>query len=153
MDCTSEKSHEMNSIYAHPADEYFQSTKTNVSDDIFSYFLRNKKIMTISNDLFLNYYSPELSEKISVIFNNICGNNSNNNMMVAEINENSNNIESLPGIICIDSDKNAQIQALIFNPKYSLQKNEFWQALSSESEVALKRMGLRLRLSNKLSLP
>ena len=152
-DCASEKSHEMNTIYSSKADEYFQSGRVITSDDAISYFLKNKKIMTISYDLFLNFFTPELSSEISVVFNNICGNSSNKNMMLAEINSETNSIEAIPGIICANSEDNAELHELVFNPKYSVQKNEFWKALQNESEKAFRRMGLKLELSKELRLP
>lgn len=145
-DCASEKSHEMNTIYSSKADEYFQSGRIITSDNAISYFLKNKKFMTIGYDLFLNFLTPELSSEISIVFNNICGNNSNKNLMLAEINSETNNIQAIPGIICADPDENAQLHELIFNPKYSLQKNKFWKALQIEAEKAFIIMSSKLEL-------
>lgn len=151
VDCASQKNHEMNMVYSSKASDYYQSKDLVVSDDIISYFLANKKIMTVSYDLFLNYYTPELSNEISIVFNSICKNNSNQNMMLAEIDSETMNIQSIPAVVCIDTDKNAEIHELTFNPMYSTEKNYFWQALQAESELAYKRMGLKLTLSRKLN--
>ena len=145
-DCASQKNHEMNMLYSSNASDFFQS-KDKINDDIIAYFLSQKKIMSISYDLFLNYYTPELSNEIAIIFGSICQNGSNENLMLAEIDSNTLSIVSIPAIVCIDAAKNAQIHELAYNPLYSSEKINFWQQLQAESEKAYKRMGLKLHVS------
>ncbi len=141
-DCGTEKSQEVHMIY-NQLDNYIEATSQIVSSHDLGYFLNNKKFLTISYDFFLNYFNPESSSDLALVFNNICKTQSVNNLILVEIEEQKNTISSIVGAICTDEHGFSLLRNITLNSNYSTESDHYWRKINQEYNIAISTFKLR----------
>lgn len=143
-DCATESSALLHTIFT-DLPRVFTSEFSSVDQSQVSQFLKTKKFMTLSDDSFLNLFTPEKRSEIKTQFESLCYiQKISSALLLTTLNE-QNQIDQLVGVICEDQKGQSVVLPMQFNPLFSNKRIYFWPTTPDGDP--------QLKSSDRLSLP